>query len=216
MVEQSARIFGVKMPKDTLQNVMLDRAGNRPPKEGEKAIPMHGTGVRDVLEDLIMRFGQGDLARKLGTGRIYPNDRPYLRQYLNPGKDILPKQFLRPTDQTITDNLDWRQPATQSDPADPFNKLGLGVSTVSTNFDSGPVNRDIREIKYSRKAGEDAPFSSVYDKWDFNSENVAPPVKFIMDLLGKPYHVYGRAYENNADPLKPPAAAGPPVWTKPK
>lgn len=63
-----------------------------------------------LLEWFIKKVGSSPfIANKLfGTDEMVPPDEPYLKQYMQPEKDILAQQRLRPTRLTVTDVLPWR------------------------------------------------------------------------------------------------------------
>lgn len=141
------------------------------------------TNTRDTLEDIIYRIGS---SRMVPGGReIIPQDRIYLRQFLNPSKDIIPKTSLRPSTKVKdSDKYDWRTvpdaPGEWDDIVMP-NVFGLGNFRQTTNVGSS--------------VSEDLPYSSIYDLWDFDSPNVSPMVRVLMNSIGRPFHVYKRSYD---------------------
>lgn len=169
---------------DQLEEILEARNG---PTDKLKLGPINSS----ILEELIARIGgNGFLANKVfKSGVLYQEDRPYLHQYLNPSKDVLPKQSLRPTSLTQTDDHAWRKPEHN-------NYTALGNFKFSRNFEYPGDSLQDMKVK---AAGEDQPFYSYYDKWDFKSPNIHPAVGKIFDMIGTPFHVYNREYATAED-----------------
>lgn len=131
-------------------------------------------------------------------GNLVKEDDPYLEQYFHPNMDILEKQYLRPTKTSGKDEdlpyrkmalseVEYEDPNPQFKPDVKLNFGGLGHYT----FDNSNPN-----------------YSSVYDKWDFDTETplyagsegvrgILPSIydyvaKQVMKKAGQPYAIYDR------------------------
>lgn len=150
------------------------------------------------------------------TDEMVPPDEPYLDQFLNPQREVLPRQDLRPSSLSNPAALMWRQTSlpnaltallhgggTDYEPGErlltwaEIERLRPGT-IVNPIYPTSAENADSEGIvgmgHFAGSVGKDAtgPYWSAYDKWDFDSPVVNPLVRMMLHRIGTPYHVYDR------------------------
>lgn len=158
--------------------------------------------VHNGEESIVAKLGSiPRVADLLKSDSFEPDlDRPYLKQYFHPERDILSPQSLRPTQLSNIPNVPFRrfgdiespekydivqrprkdgslEPPTTSELRNKLGMLewGMGHNTKSIGVDNN---------------GQ--PYLSIYDLWDFDSPVLGNLAQALLKRTGQPYAIYDR------------------------
>jgi hypothetical protein len=207
-------------PKTPLQRPLgppLRTSGRVPSSTPEPSLPGNPLSwLQGYLGEIATRLGRGfTAAQEMQDADITPGmkaeDEPFLRQFLSPNEDILPKQHRRPSSLSKDkwpQGVQWRRMSI--DPKDVefmmpqeefarFMKEGkpqkLDGDRVSLGGDvTSGAQSGLGRHRVSLGKDKEGMYVSVYDVLDYESEMVNPVIGQLLQAAGKPYAVYDRFY----------------------
>lgn len=153
--------------------------------------------VTALLERLITSVGMDkNIPKKLGSQGMVEKDKPFLKQFLRPQEDILPKTSARPKSLTDQSGV-WRRLASPEPQKFVVSNKDIEdlltgrkkVTPLGPQVTAGGLGGYVPSMSLDPKGDL---YASIYDKWDFDSPNIHPIVGKVLDLIGSPYHVYQR------------------------
>lgn len=195
------------MPQKALEKVLADRFRSKTPtKESIEAAHQKPKTKREAI---IQAMDRSWIHRNFFpgvSGLAYPDDLPYLRQYLEPDKNYLPKTSQRPQNATIK-TRDVRQ-SVMPDQVRAFDPAYTKLPEKGKILDlaTGAMGNNAGLGHYTASLGRDdkGPYASLYDVWDFDSPMIKSGiVQKLMGLIGTPYTVYDR-FDVKQTPLVDP------------